>query len=149
MCGGDLVPIPLWRSPPVGCLMQPIVRIQTKCIGTIPLAFHFKSLPCLCMDEFRSHRYHNFTLCHIEKNLRLRPRTDCRASAPKFSHVLIDSGPIKLPQRCTPTSPALMEIEFRKIKPWKCCLLQFSTSAPPADPDLALPDGMTSATGRK
>jgi len=59
---------------------------------------------------------------------------------------LIDSGPIKLPQRCTPTSPALMEIEFRKIKPWKCCLLQFSTSAALADPDLALPDGTSPDT---
>jgi hypothetical protein len=68
------------------------------------------------MDEFRSHRYRNFTLCHIEKKFEVASSDGLPDICAEVQPFLIDSGPIKLPQRCTPASPALREIESRKNK---------------------------------
>jgi hypothetical protein len=50
------------------------------------------------MDEFRSHRYRNFTLCHIEKKIEVASSDGLPDICAEVQPFLIDSSPIKLPQ---------------------------------------------------
>jgi hypothetical protein len=82
------------------------------------------------MDQFRPHRYRNFTIFD-NKKIRgsILGRTG-RICSPKFSHVLSTEALSSSRASARPARPALKEIEHREIKPWRCSLLHSSMSFP-------------------